>query len=115
SDLILHGDLGHSLYYDAPVRRKIMERLPVTILHLISSFGFAMITAIPLGVIAAKRRNTPTDHVSRVVSLIGVSTPSFWIGLVLIIVFAYYLRWFPATNLVMPWASPSAVEGASTR
>lgn len=109
------GDLGRSIYYQVPVLQKILERLPVTLLLLVSSFGFALVTAVPLGIVSAQRRNKPTDHVSRVVALVGVSTPSFWIGLMLIIVFAYYLGWFPSTNLVMPWAPPGAVEGASTR
>ena len=108
-------DLGRSIYYKVPVTQKIAERLPVTILLVASSFAFALIAAIPLGVISAKRRNKPTDHVSRIVALVGVSTPSFWIGLMLIIVFSFYLNVLPATNLVMPWAPVSAVEGASSR
>ncbi len=108
-------DLGRSLYYKTPVTQKILERLPVTLYLLFSAFAFALITAIPLGVISAKRRNKPTDHVSRVVSLIGVSTPSFWIGLILIIVFAFHLQWLPATNLPLPWADPSSVKGATTQ
>ena len=108
-------DLGNSIYYGVPVRQKILERLPVTLLLLVTSFSFAILTSIPLGVISAKRRNKPTDHVSRVVALLGVSTPSFWIGLMLIIVFSFHLGWLPSTNLVMPWAAPSAVDGASTR
>jgi peptide/nickel transport system permease protein len=109
------GDLGESIYYQVPVIQKILERLPVTLLLMLSSFAFALAAAIPLGVISAQRRNKPTDHVARIVALIGVSTPSFWIGLMLIIVFAYHLGWFPATNLVLPWAVPADVEGASTR
>jgi peptide/nickel transport system permease protein len=112
---LIRLDLGQSLYYGVPVSQKIMERLPVTMLLLVSSFGFALATAVPLGVISAKRRNKPTDHVSRVVALLGVSTPSFWIGLMLIIIFAFQLNWLPATNLIMPWADPSTVDGASTR
>ena len=112
---VLQGDLGQSLYYGVPVTRKIAERLPVTILLLASSFAFAIAAAVPLGIISAKRRNKPTDHVSRVVALVGVSTPSFWIGLMLIIVFAYQVQWFPATSLVLPWAPVSAVDGASSR
>ncbi|PSP41744.1 ABC transporter permease, partial [Halobacteriales archaeon QH_10_70_21] len=108
-------DLGRSLKYGAPVSQKIMERLPVTLLLMGSAFTFAIVTAVPLGVISAYRRNKPTDHVSRVVALVGVSTPSFWIGLLLIIVFAFYLGWFPASNLVLPWASPESVDGASTQ
>lgn len=107
-------DLGRSIYYKVSVVDKILERLPVTLLLLISSFTFALLVAIPLGVISAKRRNKPVDHVSRVVALIGVSTPSFWIGLILIIVFAFHLDVLPATNLVMPYADPAQVEGAET-
>ena len=112
---IVRLDLGRSLHYQTPVVQKILQRLPVTLLLLVSSFGFALVTAIPLGVISAKRRNRPTDHVSRVVALLGVSTPSFWIGLMLIIVFAFWLNVLPSTDLVMPWADPSNVEGATTR
>jgi peptide/nickel transport system permease protein len=112
---VVRLDLGQSLYYSVPVTQKIMERLPVTLLLLVSSFGFALATAIPLGVISAKRRNKPTDHVSRIVALLGVSTPSFWIGLMLIIVFAFHLNWLPATNLVLPYADPSTVDGAETQ
>lgn len=106
-------DLGESLYYGVPVTEKIMERLPVTMLLLVSSFSFALATAVPLGVISAKRRNKPTDHISRIVALLGVSTPSFWIGLMLIIIFAFQLDWLPATNLIMPWADPSSVDGVT--
>ena len=112
---VVQGDLGRSLYFGEPVTQKILERLPVTLLLLVSSFTFALATAIPLGVISAKRRNQPTDHVSRVVALMGVSTPSFWIGLLLIIAFSFHLNLLPATNLIMPWADPASVEGASTR
>ncbi|MGA9402419.1 ABC transporter permease [Haladaptatus sp.] len=112
---VAQGDLGRSIYYRTPVTTKIMQRLPVTLLLMLSSFTFALVLAIPLGIISAKRRNQPTDHVTRIVALIGVSTPDFWIGLMLIIVFAYYLGWFPATGLVEPWQKPSAVEGASTQ
>lgn len=109
------GDLGHSLYYDKPVMEMIVQRLPVTLYLTVSAFVFAIVTAIPLGVISAKRRNKPADHVSRIVSLIGVSTPSFWIGLMLIIVFAFHLGWFPARGLPLPWADPGNIRGAETQ
>ncbi|WP_224268070.1 ABC transporter permease [Haloprofundus salinisoli] len=112
---VIRLDLGESLYYSVPVTQKIMERLPVTMLLIVSSFSFALATAVPLGVISAKRRNKPADHVSRVVALLGVSTPSFWIGLMLIIIFSYNLNVLPATSLVMPWAAPATVDGASNQ
>ena len=108
-------DLGRSIHFRAPVSRKIMERLPVTLLLMGSAFAFAIATAVPLGVISAYRRNKPTDHVSRVVALVGVSTPSFWIGLMLIIYASYHTGWFPSKNLVLPWASPAEVDGAATQ
>jgi peptide/nickel transport system permease protein len=108
-------ELGRSVYYEVPVTQKIMERLPVTMLLMLSSFAFALLVAIPLGVISAYRRNKPTDHISRVVALVGVSTPSFWIGLMLILIFAFHLEWLPATNLILPWADPATIEGATTR
>lgn len=112
---VVQGDLGRSLYYQVPVTQKIAERLPVTLLLLLSSFTFAIIASIPLGVISAKRRNKPTDHVARIVALVGVSTPSFWIGLMLIIIFAFKLGWLPSTNLILPWTHPLRIEGAQTR
>lgn len=112
---VAQGDLGHSIYYDVPVLTKIIERLPVTAYLVFSAFAFALVTAVPLGVISARRRNEPVDHVSRIVALIGVSTPSFWIGLLLIIVFAYQLGLLPATGLFLPWADPANVRGATTQ
>jgi peptide/nickel transport system permease protein len=103
-------DLGQSIYYwPTPVTEKIAQRLPATMLLLVSTFTFAIPTAVGLGVISAHRRNQPTDHVARVLSLIGVSTPSFWIGLMLIIVFSFHTDLLPATGLVMPWADPVQV------
>jgi peptide/nickel transport system permease protein len=118
---LLQGDMGRSLYYQVPVTTKILERLPVTLLLVGASFVFGAVTAVPLGVISAKRRNKPVDHISRVVALVGISTPSFWIGLMLIIIFAFYsqdVSWipkFPATGLVLPWADPANLDGANTR
>ncbi|MFC6723342.1 ABC transporter permease [Halobium palmae] len=112
---VAQGDLGQSINYRVPVTQKILERLPATLLIVASSFTFAIVTAVPIGVLSAKRRNQISDHVFRVLGLVGVSTPSFWIGLLLIILLTYHLGLLPATGLVMPWAPPSAVDGATTR
>lgn len=107
---VMQGDLGQSIYFGVPVLQKILERLPVTLMLVTSSFMFAILVAVPLGVLAAHRKNKPTDHVSRVIALIGVSTPSFWIGLLLIILFAFHLGWLPSSGLVFPWADPDDVR-----
>lgn len=112
---VLHGDLGRSLHYGVPVMDKILQRLPITLLLLVSSFTFAIGVAVPLGILSAKYRNEAADHAARVTSLIGVSTPNFWIGLVLIIVFGYHLDVLPSNGLVMPWAKVAEVESATSR
>lgn len=113
---VMRGDLGASFYYNGvPVTDKIMERLPATLLLVVASFVFSISLSIPLGVISAVRRNKLADHLARIFSLIGVSTPSFWIGLILIIVFGYHLRWLPVSGLPMPYADPTRVSGAETQ
>ena len=104
---LLQGDLGLSMYYDRPVSELMLVRLPPTLLLMLSAYAFALVTAIPLGVLAAKRRNEPTDHVSRIIALVGVSTPSFWIGIMLIILFGVHLGWLPTGRLVYPWRDPA--------
>lgn len=112
---IAQGDLGYSIYYSMPVEHVIMTRIPVTLYLVLAAFVFALSVSVPLGVISAKRRNEPIDHGSRIVSLIGVSTPDFWIGLMLIIIFAFHLGIFPSTGLPLPWQSPDSVRGANTQ
>ncbi|USZ73684.1 ABC transporter permease [Natronosalvus halobius] len=107
---VFQGDLGESIHYGVPVVEKIFERLPATLLLVVSAFTFAISMAVPLGVLAAHRKNKPTDHLSRIVALIGVSTPSFWIGLLLIILFAFHLQWLPSSGLIYPWADPDSVR-----
>lgn len=104
---LLQGDLGLSIYYDRPVSDLMLTRTPPTLLLVLSAYAFAIATAIPLGIIAAKRRNDPTDHVSRIVALFGVSTPSFWIGIMLIIIFGVQLGVLPTGRLVYPWRPPA--------
>ncbi|WP_049924155.1 ABC transporter permease [Halopiger djelfimassiliensis] len=103
---ILQGDFGQSIHRGRPVEELMLDRAPPTLLLVLSAYAFALVTAIPLGIIAATRRNEPADHVSRIVALIGVSTPSFWIGIMLILVFAIQLGWFPSSGLVYPWRGP---------
>jgi peptide/nickel transport system permease protein len=113
---VSNGDLGASFYYNGvPVTEKIMQRLPATLLLVLFSFAFSITLSIPLGIVSAVRRNEATDHAARIFSLIGVSTPSFWIGLILIIVFGYYLEWLPVSGLPMPTEDPAQVSNADSR
>ena len=108
---LLQGDLGQSIYYQRPVTALMLDRLGPTLLLVLSAYAFALVTAIPLGIVAADRRNEPADHASRLVALVGVSTPSFWIGIVLILLFAVTLGWLPSSGLVYPWRPPSSYYG----
>lgn len=89
------GDFGQSIVTRRPVSTEILNRLPYTLLMGSMAFAIAIITAIPSGILAAYYRNTTVDQISRVFALIGVALPNFWLGLILILVFASWLNLFP--------------------
>jgi peptide/nickel transport system permease protein len=91
----VHGDFGNSLAYHIPVSRLIMERLPVTLFLTGLSIGIALVVALPLAFVAALRANRWPDLLIRGVFQIGLSSPIFYVGLVLLTVFAAWLRMFP--------------------
>jgi len=95
---VLRGDLGNSILNRKAVSEMIVEKLPVTAELGIAAFTLAYAIAIPLGIIAALNRNSIFDWLSMVVSLIGVSMPGFWLGLILIFIFALKLRALPPTG-----------------
>jgi len=96
----LRGDLGDSLHYGRPVTGVIYERLEPTILLVIMAIIIEMLVGIPLGIIAAINRNKLGDRLSMIISLVGVSTPSFWLGLLLILIFGIMFPIFPAVGYV---------------
>ncbi len=94
------GDLGTSIRTRLPVTAEILRRIPTT-LELAALAGLvAILIGLPLGVLAAVKRGTATDYVANTVGLVGLSIPTFWLGLVLILIFAIGLRWFPASGFV---------------
>ncbi len=97
---ILHGDLGQSILLNRSVAAAIIERLPVTL----SLTGLALVLAVVMGVIAgllaAMRHRSWADQSIMVMALLGLSIPEFWLGLMLIFVFAIWLGWFPAGGFV---------------
>jgi peptide/nickel transport system permease protein len=95
---LLTGDLGTSLSSDDPVARLIAERLPATIELTLAAMFVALAIAIPAGVISAIRRYSVVDAASTVGSMLGVSMPNFWLGVMLIFLFALRLRWLPASG-----------------
>jgi peptide/nickel transport system permease protein len=89
----LRGDLGVSIQYDVPVGRLIVSRLPVTVPLTLLAAGFMIVTALPFGLYAAARHRRLADYLTMVVSQVGIAVPSFWSGLLLILLFSVHLGW----------------------
>jgi peptide/nickel transport system permease protein len=98
---MFQGDLGASIYGSrVPVTQLLAEALPRTLSLALLSFVLALVIAVPAGLIAATRRNTGWDHSVTFVAFLGLSMPDFWLGILLIIVFAANLQWLPAIGYV---------------
>jgi peptide/nickel transport system permease protein len=104
----LQGDFGQSYYFKLPVASLIADRLSITMTLGACGISFALLTAVPLGVAAAIRPNSIVDRVALFLSVAGQALPSFWFGLILIVLFTIKLGWLPASgstgwrNYVMP-------------
>ncbi len=96
----LGGDFGRSFFHRRPVAEVIAERLPATIELTIVAMLIALAVAIPLGVLAAVRRGSLIDKAATVISLVGVSMPGFWLGIMLILLFAVHLGWMPVSGRI---------------
>jgi len=92
---VLRGDLGKSLITHRPVLDMIVERIPATLELTVPSLIISAVVSVFLGVIAALHRNSWIDQLTRVFALIGVSIPSFWFALVLLIIFSFKFGWLP--------------------
>jgi peptide/nickel transport system permease protein len=100
---VLRGDLGESLRNRIPVTELLASKLPVTVELAIGSMLIALAIGIPAGVISASRRGTVIDATANLVALSGLSVPHFWLGIMLILLFAVRLGWLPASGYVAPW------------
>ncbi|MDQ7842200.1 MAG: ABC transporter permease [Armatimonadota bacterium] len=95
---LVTGDLGTSLSSDEPVRQLIAERLPATIELALAAVVVALAIAIPVGVISAVRKYSLLDTAGTVAAMLGISMPNFWLGVMLIFLFALRLGWLPASG-----------------
>jgi peptide/nickel transport system permease protein len=100
---VVHGDLGESLRMQVPVRELIAQKLPVTLELASIAIVIALAIGIPAGVVSAVRRGTAWDYGANVVALWGLSTPNFWLGIMLILLFSVTLGWLPASGYVSPF------------
>jgi len=94
----LQGDLGISLRTNQPVLELILQKLPATIQLAIMSMTFAIFIGVPMGILAATRKNTMFDYIANIVALSGLSIPNFWLGIMLILLVSVKLGWLPASG-----------------
>jgi ABC-type dipeptide/oligopeptide/nickel transport system permease component len=105
---VLQGNFGNSLRHDEPALALVFERMPATLELTTVALGVALLLAIPAGIISAVFRNTALDYVSTVVALVGQAMPTFWLGIMLILVFSVGLQVLPSSgrggvaNLILP-------------
>ena len=96
---IAQGDLGYSYFFNVPVSELIIERLPATLLLVLASVVMAFLIGTTLGVLSARKPNGLLSQLVNVVSLIGFAAPVFWTGMLLVILFASVLPWFPISGM----------------
>ena len=100
------GDMGTSFLYNDPVSDLILQRLPRSLFLAIAAMSIAILTAIPLGVIASTHQNEPMDVAISTFTFAGISVPNFFWGLVFILIFAVQLNLLPPSGYVDPWINP---------
>jgi peptide/nickel transport system permease protein len=100
---LFRGDLGQSFYYRTPVFELYLSRLPHSLLLAGAAMAISLLIGIPTGIIAAVRVNRWWDSAGKIFALLGLSLPSFWVGLVMILFFSVYLGWLPSSGSGTVW------------
>lgn len=100
---VLSGDLGESMRLKEPVLRLITQKFPVTLQLALMAIVVSLAVGVTAGVISAIKKNTKIDYAVNLVALWGLSTPNFWLGIMLIFLFSVWLGWLPASGYVSPF------------
>jgi peptide/nickel transport system permease protein len=100
---VVRGDLGESLRVQKPVVDLVLEKLPVTLQLASMAMAIAILIGVTAGVVSAVKKDTPWDYAANVFALWGLSTPNFWLGILMILLFAVQLGWLPASGYVSPF------------
>ncbi len=100
---VAHGDLGESLRIQEPVLGLIQQKLPVTLELASLAMLIALLIGIPAGIVSAVGKDTAWDYAANVIALWGLSTPNFWLGILMILLFSVQLGWLPASGYVSPF------------
>ena len=104
----VQGDFGMSLVTRRPVAVELMSGIPATVYLAVVGISLSMLIAVPLGTIAAVKRNTAIDYTAQVTSLIGISIPEFWFAILCVLFFSLYLGWLPSSGFANPFEDPWA-------
>lgn len=100
---VVTGNFGLSIHTKQPVIQSIAQRFPVTITLTTMAMVFSLILSLPSGIMAAVYHNTQKDYLFMLATILGVSIPGFWLGLMALLVFSVHLGWFPTTGFVPIW------------
>ena len=115
----VQGDFGNSLVTRRPVSVELLSGIPATVYLAVVGISLSMLIAVPLGTIAAVRRNTAVDYTAQVTSLIGISIPEFWFAILCVLFFSLYLGWLPSSGFANPfddfWGKPQVPDPAGRR
>lgn len=96
-------DFGKSLVTRRPVTVELLQGIPATLYLALVGISLSILIAVPLGTVAAIRRNTPFDYTAQVTSLVGISIPEFWFAILCVLFFSLYLGWLPSSGFVSPF------------
>jgi len=104
---VAHGDLGRSLITRRPVTQELAKRVSLTSHLAVMSMMVALLIALPIGVLAAVRQDTPADYVGRLGAILGLSLPDFWLATVVITFLAIWFHWIPPIGFAPIWQDPA--------
>ena len=103
---MMRGDLGTSIWYQTPVIDEIKDKFAVTLELSIFGIAMAFVMAVPLGIISAVKQDSWPDYVSRIVSLVGIALPTFWLSILMVYFLAYTFNWLPPLGYATLWEDP---------
>ncbi|MDP1748889.1 MAG: ABC transporter permease [Reyranella sp.] len=98
----LQFDFGNSLVTRRPISTELLSRIPATVYLAVVGIVLSIVIAVPLGTLAAVRRNSAVDYTAQVISLAGISIPEFWFAILCVLLFSLYLGWLPSSGYVSP-------------
>lgn len=108
---LLRGDLGYSIIRSREVSSLILEAIPATFELAFASMFFAVLVAIPLGVLSAVKRNSLIDRGGMAAAFLGISAPAFWLGVMLMVIFSVHLKWLPTSGRITYGLEPQHITG----